>query len=48
VAYRSDGISFSVADLRDRLRGFGFLPTTSEVLIPGITTVLLARKGASR
>jgi len=45
VAYRSDGVSFSAADLRARLRGHGFLPTTTEVLIPGLTKVVLARKG---
>jgi SAM-dependent methyltransferase len=46
VAYRSDGVSFSAADLRGRLRGHGFLPTTTEVLIPGLTKVVLGRKGA--
>jgi 2-hydroxy-4-(methylsulfanyl)butanoate S-methyltransferase len=46
VAYRSDGVSFSAADLRARIRGHGFLPTTTEVLIPGLTKVVLARKGA--
>jgi ubiquinone/menaquinone biosynthesis C-methylase UbiE len=44
VAYQPDGLSFSAADLRDRLRDHGFLPTISEVLIPGITKVVLARK----
>ena len=48
VAYQPDGVSFSAADLRDRLRDHGFLPTISEVLIPGITTVVLARKEAVR
>jgi SAM-dependent methyltransferase len=48
VAYRSDGASFSAADLRGRLRRNGFLPTTTEVLIPGTTKVVLARKAASR
>src|SRR3954470_5203140 len=44
VAYRSDGVSFSGADLRARLRDRGLVPTITEVLIPGITTVVLARK----
>jgi len=48
VAYRSDGASFSAADLRVRLRRTDFLPTTTEVLIPGITKVVLARKAAPR
>lgn len=46
LAYRGDGVSFSAADLRGRLRRHGFLPTTTEVLIPGITKVVLARKAA--
>jgi predicted O-methyltransferase YrrM len=46
VAYQPG--SFSVADLRDRLRDHGFVPTISEVLIPGTTTVVLARKEAVR
>jgi 2-hydroxy-4-(methylsulfanyl)butanoate S-methyltransferase len=48
LAYRSDGVSFSAGDLRGRLRAAGFQPTTTEVLIPGITKVVLARKGAVR
>jgi 2-hydroxy-4-(methylsulfanyl)butanoate S-methyltransferase len=48
VAYRHDGVSFSAADLRERLRAARFRPTTTEVLVPGITKVVLARKGASR
>jgi len=48
LAYRRDAVSFSAADLRRRLRAAGFCPTTTEVLIPGITKVVLARKEASR
>ena len=48
VAYRADGVSFSAEDLAGRLRSCGFLPTTTEVLIPGITKVVLARRGAPR
>ena len=48
VAYRSDAVSFSAAALRRRLRGHGFLPTITEVLIPGITKVVLARKETFR
>ena len=44
VAFRSDSVSFSAADLRARLRAHAFLPTTTQVLIPGITKVVLARK----
>jgi 2-hydroxy-4-(methylsulfanyl)butanoate S-methyltransferase len=46
IAYRSDSVAFSAADLRARLRRHGFLPTTTEALIPGLTKVVLARKGA--
>jgi SAM-dependent methyltransferase len=48
LAYRPDAASFSAADLRGRLGRSGFRPTVTEVLIPGITTVVLARKGAPR
>jgi ubiquinone/menaquinone biosynthesis C-methylase UbiE len=48
LAYRGDGVSFSATDLCARLRDAGFVPTTSEVLIPEITKVVLARKAASR
>jgi ubiquinone/menaquinone biosynthesis C-methylase UbiE len=48
VAYRPDSVSFSAAGLRNRLRDHGFLPTISEVLIPGITKVVLGRKEAVR
>jgi 2-hydroxy-4-(methylsulfanyl)butanoate S-methyltransferase len=48
LAYRPDAVSFSAADLRSRLRRSGLRPTVTEVLIPGITTVVLARKEATR
>ena len=48
VAHRSDSVSFSAADLRARLRAHAFVPTTTQVLIPGITTVVLARKETAR
>jgi 2-hydroxy-4-(methylsulfanyl)butanoate S-methyltransferase len=48
LAYRSDGVSFSATDVHGRLRAARFQPTTTEVLIPGITKVVLARKGAVR
>lgn len=44
LAYQPDGVSFSAADLRGRLRDNDFIPTTTQVLIPGITKVILARK----
>ena len=46
ITYRSDSVAFSAADLRARLRRHRFLPTTTEALIPGLTKVVLARKGA--
>jgi ubiquinone/menaquinone biosynthesis C-methylase UbiE len=48
LAYQPDGDSFSAADLRERLREHGFHPTITEVLIPGITKVVLARKEIAR
>jgi hypothetical protein len=48
LAYRPDAVSFSAADLRGRLRRSGFRPTVTDVLIPGITTVVLARKEGTR
>lgn len=44
VAYRADGVSFSAADLADRLRDHGFAPSSCEVLIPGITKVATSRR----
>jgi 2-hydroxy-4-(methylsulfanyl)butanoate S-methyltransferase len=48
LAHRSDGVSFSAADLHGRLRAARFRPTTTEPLIPGLTKVVLARKEAVR
>ncbi len=45
LAYRSDSVSFSAADLAVRLRSAGFAPGPDEVLIPDITRVVLATKG---
>ena len=44
VAHRRDSAPLSAAGLRHRLRDHGFLPTISEVLVPGLTTVVLSRK----
>jgi hypothetical protein len=44
VAYRSDAVSFSGAALGERLRGHGFAPASTDVLIPDITKVILSRK----
>jgi hypothetical protein len=37
-------VSFTAAELGDRLRRTGFTPTTATVLIPETTKVILARK----
>lgn len=44
LAYRSDGVSFSASTLAARLRGHGFVPAPSEVLIPETTRMILSRK----
>jgi SAM-dependent methyltransferase len=48
LAYRPDGESFTAGELRGRLRGAGFDPDPARELIPGITSVILARKDESR
>ncbi len=44
LAWRPDAVSFTAAELGDRLRRAGFAPTTATVLIPETTKVMLARK----
>lgn len=46
VAFRSDAVSFSGADLAQRLRTHGFEPGPPQVLIPEITKVIDSRKVA--
>ncbi len=48
LAYRDDTVSFTGTELAGLLRGAGFGPAPAEVLIPGITRVVTARKGAVR
>ncbi len=48
LAYRNDAVSFTGAELAGRLRGAGFVPEPADVLIPEITRVVTARKGAVR
>ena len=48
LAYQPDATSFSAADLAHRLRRAGFAPEPGTALIPGITTVVLARKPSDR
>jgi ubiquinone/menaquinone biosynthesis C-methylase UbiE len=48
LAYRPDCVSFTAGGLRERIRAAGFRPTTTESLIPGVTTVVLARKAVLR
>ena len=48
LAYRDDAVSFTGAELADRLRGAGFVPEPAQVLIPEITRVVTARKGVVR
>lgn len=43
LAYRPDAVSFSVATLSERLTRHGFTPTSTQELIPDITTVVLSR-----
>lgn len=47
VAYSSDAVSFSAAALAGRLRGHGFAPVSTDVLIPEITKVILSTKVVS-
>jgi 2-hydroxy-4-(methylsulfanyl)butanoate S-methyltransferase len=47
VAYHPDTVSFSTAELADRLRRHGFTPDPADVLIPGITSVIRARTGSA-
>lgn len=44
VAFRPDAVSFSGAELAQRLREHGFEPGQAEVLIPEITKVIESRK----
>jgi ubiquinone/menaquinone biosynthesis C-methylase UbiE len=44
LAWRPEAVSFTAAELGDRLRRAGFAPTPATVLIPGTTKVVLARK----
>lgn len=46
VAFRPDAVSFSGAELAQRLREHGFEPGPSQVLIPEITKVIESRKAA--
>lgn len=48
LAYRADAVSFSAAVLAERLRGHGFIPTSTEVLIPEITKVILSSRAVQR
>jgi 2-hydroxy-4-(methylsulfanyl)butanoate S-methyltransferase len=47
VAHRPDGVSFTVAELRERLAAHGFTTLAADVVIPDLTTVVLARKALS-
>jgi 2-hydroxy-4-(methylsulfanyl)butanoate S-methyltransferase len=44
LAYHPGGISFSAAELADRLRAHGFTDVSADVLIPEITKVIISRK----
>ncbi len=48
LAYRPDAVSFSAADLAERLIAHGFAPPSTDVLIPEITKVVLTRKADPR
>ena len=48
LAYQPDATSFSVAELSGRLRRAGFVPEPGTALIPGVTTMILARKQVDR
>ena len=47
LAYHANGVSFSAAELADRLRANGFADPSVEVLIPEITKVIVSRKALS-
>ena len=44
LAYHPGGVSFSGAELAERLRAHGFVDPSTEVLIPEITKVIISRK----
>jgi ubiquinone/menaquinone biosynthesis C-methylase UbiE len=46
LAYHPGGVSFSAAELGERLRAHGFADPSAEALIPEITKVILTRKAA--
>ena len=48
LAYQPDAASFSAAELSGRLCRAGFDPQPGTALIPGVTTVILARKKVDR
>jgi len=48
LAYQPDATSFSAAELSGRLCRAGFVPQPGTALIPGVTTVILARKQVDR
>ena len=48
LAYQPDATSFSAAELSGRLCRAGFDPQPATALIPGVTTVILARKQVDR
>ena len=48
LAYQPDATSFSAAELCGRLCRAGFDPQPGTALIPGVTTVILARKQVDR
>jgi ubiquinone/menaquinone biosynthesis C-methylase UbiE len=48
LAYQPDATSFSAAELSGRLCRAGFDPQPGTALIPGVTTVILARKQVDR
>ena len=44
LAWRPEALSFTAAELGERLRQAGFAPTAATVLIPETTKFVLARK----
>jgi 2-hydroxy-4-(methylsulfanyl)butanoate S-methyltransferase len=48
VAFRPDAVSFTAAELAGWIRDRGFTAPSCEVLVPGITRVLVARREALR
>jgi hypothetical protein len=46
LAYQPGAVSFSAAELGERLCAAGFADPSSEVLIPEITKVIVSRKAA--